>query len=151
LLSQLEGTVGRMAASIDMTRLAVARADRWARHAMGDEDGSARGAVVVTIADETMLETLTDLRWRLSVILEPGPSTLVLDLSQVRELSSAAIAVLLWVKKRCRARSVHLVVRGPAGGGSEVLRRTGLATRRATGHPGLRRRASTALDSEADS
>ena len=140
-----------MAASIDMHRLAVARSDRQARHEISAEAWGAPGAVVVTISDETLLETLADLRWRLSVILEPGPSTLVLDLSAVRRLSSATIAVLLWVKKRCRARSVHLVVRGPSGGGTDVLCRTGLVTRRETEHPGLRRLATAALDSEAGS
>jgi anti-anti-sigma factor len=85
------------------------------------------------------------------LILEPGPSTLVLDLSAVRQFSSATIAVLLWVKKRCRARSVHLVVRGPTGGSADVLRRTGLVTRRETEHQGLRRVASASLDSEAGS
>jgi hypothetical protein len=97
-----------MAASIDMHRLAAARADRWARHGTSDEEWSTPAAVVVTISDETLLETLADLRWRLSVLLEPGPSRLLLDLSEVRRVSSATIAVLLWVKKRCRARSVHL-------------------------------------------
>lgn len=139
-----------MAASIDMQRLAVARANRWARHEVSEDVESALAAVVLTVTDETLLETLADLRWRLSVILEPGPSTLVLDLTALSKLSSATIAVLLWVKKRCRARSVHLVVRAPTGGVTGVLRRTGLVRKRETVHPGLRR-ARASLDLKAES
>lgn len=140
-----------MAASIDRQRVALARADRRARRGKLEEAETAVGAVVVTVSDETLLETLADLRWRLSLWLESGPPVLVVDLSAVRKLSSATIAVLLWVKKRCRARGVQLVVRGPSRGSSDVLRRTGLLPGRETQHPALRPVATRRVDHGAGS
>ena len=75
--------------------------------------------VVVTLSDD-------DLRWRLGTLLEPGPSTLVLDLSRLQRLSATTIAVLLWVRRRCRARGVRVVLRRPSRGSIDVLRRAGL-------------------------
>ena len=116
-----------MAVSIDIHRLAAARADRRARSGEPGEGFDARGeTVVITLSDDTLLATLAELRWRLGALLESGPSTLVLDLSEVRRLSSTTIAVFLWVKKRCSVRGVHVVVRRPARGNIDVLRRTGL-------------------------
>ena len=135
-----------MVASIDMHRLAAARADRWARHSTPEEAWSPAGAVVVTISDETLLDRLADLRWRLSVLLESGPSSLVLDLSELRRLSAATIAVLLWTKRRCRARRVDLVVRGPARGNVDALQRTGLVTGREPERRGRRGAAWASVD-----
>ena len=116
-----------MAVSIDIHRLAVARADRRARRGEPGEGRDARGeTVVIMLSDDTLLATLADLRWRLGALLESGPSTLLLDLSGVRRLSSATIAVFLWVRKRCSVRGVHLVVRRPSRRSIDVLRRTGL-------------------------
>lgn len=124
--SHVLGTLRGMTAPIDTRRLAVARAARRARAGDRVDHDVRPGTVVVALRDEDLLKTLTDLRWRLGGLLESGPSTLVLDVSQVRRLSSATIAVLLWVKRRCLTRGVQVVVRRPSRDSLAVLARTGL-------------------------
>jgi anti-anti-sigma factor len=86
-------------------------------------DGS---EVVIEIGDADVVSALRDLRWRLPVLLDSGPRTVVVDLSEMAQLSSATVAVLLWIKRRCRSRGVVVVLRRPSRRSVEVLRRTGL-------------------------
>jgi len=83
---------------------------------------------VVSLRDDRLREPLADLRWRLDGLLASGPSTLVIDVSEVTRLSSATVAVLLWVKRRCRARGVRVVLRRPSRRNVELLRRMGLVS-----------------------
>lgn len=62
----------------------------------------------------------------MGVLLEPGPTTLVLDLSGVRRLSSEGIDRLLWLRRRCLDRAVSVVLRAPSRHSVALLRRTGL-------------------------
>ena len=122
--------LGAMAGTIDTRRLRETRetrAQRRARTVVTTAD-SAPGddAVVVILSDDTLLDTLGELRWRLGGLLESGPSRLVLDLSRVSRLSSTTVGVLLWVRRGCRARGVEVVVRRPTRGSIRVLHRTGL-------------------------
>lgn len=85
--------------------------------------------MVVSLRDDRLHEPLADLRWRLDGLLASGPSTLVVDVAEVTRLSSATVAVLLWVRRRCRARGVRVVLRDPSRNTVELLRRTGLLSR----------------------
>lgn len=86
-------------------------------------------AVLVVLRDENLLGGIADLRWRLDDVLARGTWTVVIDVSDVRRLSSATVAVLLWATRRCQARNVRVVVREPTRASMELLRRTGLVDR----------------------
>lgn len=99
---------------------------RAATQARSVTDHKYGDAVVVTLRDTEVPRALADLRWRLNTLLGHGPATLVIDVAGVRQISSATIAVLLQVKRRCRARGVDLVVREPSRRSVDMLHRTGL-------------------------
>ena len=82
--------------------------------------------VVVPLGDGDLGHALGDLRRRLTAALERGPSTLVIDVSGVTQLSSTGIALLLWVRRRCTVRGVRVVLREPSRRNIDLLRRTGL-------------------------
>lgn len=103
-----------------------------ARH---QREGHVHDCVVVVLSDDTLLDGLDELRWRLGGMLEPGPSRLVLDLSRVSRLSSTTIATLLWVKRTCRLRAVEFDVRRPSRASIGLLLRTGLLSPRAVDDP----------------
>ncbi|GAA2114280.1 hypothetical protein GCM10009843_02630 [Nocardioides bigeumensis] len=69
---------------------------------------------------------LDDLQWRLDAVLEQGPHTVVLDMSALTRLSSTCVAALLWVKRRCAARGVAVVLRDPSRDCAAALERIGL-------------------------
>lgn len=80
----------------------------------------------MSLDDDCLRQGITDLRWRLGRLLAGGQSTLVVDVSGLDRMSSTTLAALLWVKRRCRARRVGVVVREPSRHSLEQLRRTGL-------------------------
>lgn len=82
--------------------------------------------VVVELGDDNVTEALRELRWRLPLLLNRSPGTVVVDVSQMTQLSSATVAALLWVRRRCRLRGVTVVLRQPSRRSVEMLRRTGL-------------------------
>ena len=90
-----------------------------------DRDHDA-GVAVLTLHDDERELARGQLRGHLGRLLETGPSTLVLDLSAVRHLSSDGIDGLLWLRQRCLGRAVRIVVRQPSRQSVELLRRTGL-------------------------
>jgi anti-anti-sigma regulatory factor len=51
---------------------------------------------------------------------------LVVDVSGVERLTSTVVSALLWVRRLCAARQVHLVLNGLSDQHVDVLRRTGL-------------------------
>ena len=67
-----------------------------------------------------------ELRRRLPLLLNRSPGTVVVDLSEMTQPSSATVAALLWIKRRCRSRSVVVVLRQPSRRSIDMLRRTGL-------------------------
>jgi len=96
------------------------------RHSIAVDHHDHDGEVVVTLRDAEVLHALGDLRWRLNTLLAHGPATLVIDIAGVRQISSTMIAVLLQVKRRCRARGVDVVLREPSRRSLDLLHRTGL-------------------------
>jgi anti-sigma B factor antagonist len=82
--------------------------------------------VVVSLDDDSLLEGLTDLRWRLRQVLADGTPTVLVDVSRVERLSSATIAALLWARRQSQARGGQVILRSPSRRSLEMLRRTGL-------------------------
>jgi anti-anti-sigma regulatory factor len=86
-------------------------------------DGS---EAVLVLGEGNAADPLPELRRRLPALLDSGPDTLVLDLSRTSALSSATVAAILWINRRCRARGTEVVLRRPSRRGSELLRSCGL-------------------------
>ncbi|MCZ2805439.1 STAS domain-containing protein [Modestobacter sp. VKM Ac-2983] len=84
------------------------------------------GQVVVHLSDELLADGLADLRWLLHDALLSGARRLVVDLSDVRQLSSTAVASFLWAHRTCRARGGAVVLRGVNRRTEDLLHRTGL-------------------------
>ncbi len=82
--------------------------------------------VVVELGDAHVAEALRELRSRLPLLLNRSPGTVIVDLSEMTQLSSATVAALLWIRRRCRLRGVIVVLRQPSRRSVEMLRRTGL-------------------------
>lgn len=100
---------------------------RAAKHvAHGPESSLTSPEVVVELADTRRPDALRELRSRLTLVLDRGPGTVIVDLSEMTQLSSATVAALLWIRRRCRSRNVIVVLRKPSRGSIQVLRRTGL-------------------------
>ena len=76
--------------------------------------------------DADLMRVLDDVERGLDSLLDRGPRTLVVDMSGVARLSSTTIAALLWVRRRCAARGVDVVVREASTRHLAQLRRIGL-------------------------
>lgn len=85
-----------------------------------------RGEVIVHLAERGVGEELSDLRWELHDLVLAGACTVVVDVSRVRQLSSATLACLLFVHRRCRARGGGVVIRGGGRAALDLLHRNGL-------------------------
>lgn len=82
--------------------------------------------VTLTDPDPGAGDEVSDLRWALLQAVAGGASRVVVDVSQVRRLSSATLAALLLVHRRCRARGGGIVVRGGTRATLDLLRRNSL-------------------------
>jgi anti-anti-sigma regulatory factor len=104
------------------------RGDRLgaARRPESTHDALATGCAVVVLRDDTLIDGLSQLRRGLDQLLARGQDTLVIDVSGLARLSSTTVARLLWVKRRCLARQVRVVIREPSRATVAMLRRTGL-------------------------
>lgn len=88
-----------------------------------DPDGD---RVTVRLSDELLLEGVADVRWLLHDALLAGARELVVDLSQVHQLSSPAVASFLSAHRTCRARGGAVILRGVNRRTLDLLHRTGL-------------------------
>ena len=88
-------------------------------------DGPA-GQVVVQLRDTGLAHVLDDVQRRLELVLKEGPRTLVVDMSAVAQVSSTTIAALLWIRRRCSARGIEVLLRRPSRRSLEALERVGL-------------------------
>lgn len=84
------------------------------------------GAVTVRVSDEHGGEHLPDLRWVLHDLVLTGVSRVIVDVSRVERLSSATLATLLCVHRRCRARGGGVIIRGGNRATADLLHRNGL-------------------------
>lgn len=84
------------------------------------------GAATVRLSDETFVEGMAGLRWQLRAQLANGARYLIIDVSQVRQLSSTAVAALLGAHRICRSRGGAVVLSNPNRRTLDLLTRTGL-------------------------
>lgn len=84
------------------------------------------GTAVVCLTDALLADGVADLRWLLHDALLTGARRLVVDLTAVRQLSSTAVASLLWAHRTCRSRGGAVVLRGANRRTEDLLHRTGL-------------------------
>ncbi|NAZ78268.1 STAS domain-containing protein, partial [Kineococcus sp. T13] len=89
--------------------------------------GAGEGTAVLVLREECLRQGVGTLRRELAEALEAGTRTLVVDVCQVRDLSSTVVALLLRAKRCCRARGGHVVLRGLSRAEVDVLHRTGLS------------------------
>ena len=82
--------------------------------------------VTIHLDDELFADGLADVRWLVLGTLHAGACSLVVDLSRLQRLPDAAVAVLLWAHRICRARGGAVVLRGVDPRTAALLRRTGL-------------------------
>lgn len=89
-------------------------------------DVDADDEVVVRLSEPLLTDGLADVRWLLHDALVAGARRIVVDLSGVHQLSSSALASLLWAHRTCRARGGGVQLLGADRRTREMLRRTGL-------------------------
>lgn len=80
----------------------------------------------VRLGETAPAVALDGLDRRLDLALRDGPGTMVVDLSEVAHVSSTTIAALLWIKRRCSARAIEVLLLGPSRRSLDTLERVGL-------------------------
>lgn len=93
---------------------------------MAAEDPLTRDAPTVRISEETVIEGMGGLRWQLRAHLATGAQFIIADVTDVRRLSSTALAALLGAHRVCRARGGAVVVRNANRRTLDLLNRSGL-------------------------
>lgn len=81
---------------------------------------------IVTVTDALLARGLSGLRWQLRDIVMDGAYLVVIDVSEVEQISSHLLAALLDTHRACRRRGGGVVIRHANRRTSELLRRTGL-------------------------
>jgi anti-anti-sigma factor len=81
---------------------------------------------IVTLSDSDLGTGLTPLRWRLRGLVMDGACLVVIDVSEVSEMSSTLLAALLDTHRVCRRRGGGVVIRHANRKMTDVLHRTGL-------------------------
>ena len=82
--------------------------------------------VLLPVTDAMLRDGLADLRWMLHDALLAGARRIIVDLGDLQQLSSSAVASLLWAHRTCRARGGGVVLRGANRRTEDLLCRTGL-------------------------
>jgi anti-anti-sigma factor len=109
-----------------MRPLTTQPARRSAHRRLREQDSPAGSATTLALTDDCLLLRLADLRWHLDELLGDGPTTLVVDVTGLSQLSSATLAGLLWAQRRCQARGGCVVLRGADHRCRDKIARTGL-------------------------
>ncbi len=81
---------------------------------------------VLDLTEDMVADGVATLRWQLHDLVLAGARVLVVDVSRVEQLSSTAVAALLWAHRACRVRGGGVVLRRPNRRTLELLHRTGL-------------------------
>jgi anti-anti-sigma factor len=81
---------------------------------------------IVMLSDTDMDGGLTPLRWRLRELVMEGATLVVIDVSELSQISSTLLAALLDTHRVCRQRGGGVVIRHASRKVADVLRRTGL-------------------------
>ena len=83
-------------------------------------------AHVLELHDASLTQDLLELRSRVAGVLLTKSDTVVVDVSDLTDPSSTALAALLWAKRNCSRGGVPFLIRGEGSRNREVLRRCGL-------------------------
>ncbi|GLY14857.1 STAS domain-containing protein [Kineosporia rhizophila] len=89
-------------------------------------DGAGREPVSVRLGEPIRSADVAGLRAGVATALRSPSPTVVVDVSDVRRLSSTTVTALLWAQRRCRARGGAVLLRGLSRQGERSLRRSGL-------------------------
>ena len=81
---------------------------------------------IVMLSNADVGSGLTPLRWRLRELVMEGVCLVVIDVSEVDQISSTLLAALLDTHRVCRRRGGGVVIRHASRKMTDVLRRTGL-------------------------
>jgi anti-anti-sigma factor len=92
----------------------------------GAHTADAADEVVLHMSEDLLIDGLADARWMLHDALLAGARRIVVDVGDVRQLSSTALASFLWAHRICRARGGGVVLRGADRRTRDMLGRTGL-------------------------
>ena len=88
-----------------------------------DSAADTTGYAVVQLRNAGLMQVLDDVEQRLDSMLDSDPHTLIIDMSEVGQLSSTTIAALLWVRRRCSVRGVDVVLHGASRRHVDMLQR----------------------------
>jgi len=81
---------------------------------------------IVVLSDADVGGSLTELSWRLRGLVMEGVCLVVIDVSDLGQISSTLLAELLDTHRSCRRRGGGVVIRHASRKLTDVLRRTGL-------------------------
>ncbi len=81
---------------------------------------------IVALSETDLDDGLTVLRWRLRGLVMEGASLVVIDVSELGQISSTLLAALLDTHRVCRQRGGGVVIRHASRKMSDVLHRSGL-------------------------
>ena len=81
---------------------------------------------VVMLTDAAIAGGMAELRWELRDLVLSGARNVVVDVAQVEDLSSTALAALLSTHRACRARGGGVIIRNPNRRARDLLQHTGL-------------------------
>lgn len=81
---------------------------------------------IVTLSDSDLDGELSALRWRLHGLVMDGACLVVVDVSDLGQISSTLLTALLDTHRMCRRRGGGVVIRHASRQLTDVLRRTGL-------------------------
>lgn len=80
---------------------------------------------VITLGACGLMPALERVHEEVEARLTLGPRCLVVDVSEISDLSSTTVAALLWIRRRCSERGVEVALRGVAGRHRDALLRIG--------------------------
>lgn len=89
-------------------------------------DQRGTGQVVLELQCSGQVDRLDEVQRRVDALLEHGPRTLVVDLSEGVLPSSSTISALMWVRRRASARGVEMVLGDADRRVVETLLRSGV-------------------------
>ncbi|WP_327640812.1 STAS domain-containing protein [Kribbella sp. NBC_00482] len=81
---------------------------------------------IVTLSDADLGSGLTALRWRLRDLVMDGTCLVIIDVTDLDQISSTLLAALLDTHRVCKRRGGGVVIRHANRKMTDVLRRTGL-------------------------
>lgn len=87
---------------------------------------SEAAAEIVVPLDDLSVARFTQLRAVVADALRSGEPRVIVDVSELEHLSSAAVTALLWAQRHCAAAGGTVVIRGLPRRGHRLLRHTGL-------------------------